>query len=233
MFPLALRQEDYNPHHAPRPPPLNQNPAGRRCTLGRVGRKRVANEAGGGRGGRGRKGRARAARRGGAFKPGGARSAPRLRTAAATSLRVGAAGVCRGGRGSPAGRGVAIATARMEAGGGGEEAAGGGGGGGGAEGPAGLVTEIRAPGPRPLRLLEWKVSVGAAVQIGSVLALCAPLPPAPRPAAPPGAGAATTATATAGSPRPQRAAAERKLKAERPGVVRELCARPGQVVAPG
>ncbi|XP_035173981.1 RNA polymerase II subunit A C-terminal domain phosphatase [Oxyura jamaicensis] len=101
---------------------------------------------------------------------------------------------------------------------------GGGGGGGGAEGPAGLVTEIRAPGPRPLRLLEWKVSVGAAVQIGSVLALCAPLPPAPRPAAPPGA---------AGSPRPQRAGAERKLKAERPGVVRELCARPGQVVAPG
>lgn len=187
----------------------------------------------GGSGGRGRKGRARAARRGGAFKPGGARSTPRLRTAAATSLRVGAAGVCRGGRGSPAGRGVAIATARMEAGGGGEEAAGGGGGGGGAEGPAGLVTEIRAPGPRPLRLLEWKVSVGAAVQIGSVLALCAPLPPAPRPAAPPGAGAATTATATAGSPRPQRAAAERKLKAERPGVVRELCARPGQVVAPG
>lgn len=179
------------------------------------------------RGGRGRKGRARAARRGGAFKPGGARGVPRLRTAAATSLRVGAAGVCRGGRGSRAGRGVAIATARME-GGGGEEAATGPGG-GVAEGPAGLVTEIRAPGPRPLRLLEWKVSVGAAVQIGSVLALCAPLPPAPRPAA----SAAPPGAAAAGSPRPQRAAAERKLKAERPGVVRELCARPGQVVAPG
>ncbi|XP_040442217.1 RNA polymerase II subunit A C-terminal domain phosphatase [Falco naumanni] len=98
------------------------------------------------------------------------------------------------------------------------------GGGSGAEGPAGLVTEIRAPGPRPLRLLEWKVSVGAAVQIGSVLALCAPLPPAPRPAAPP---------PSAASARPPRAGPERKLKAERPGVVRELCARPGQVIAPG
>ncbi|XP_075273156.1 RNA polymerase II subunit A C-terminal domain phosphatase isoform X1 [Opisthocomus hoazin] len=99
------------------------------------------------------------------------------------------------------------------------------GGGPGAEGPAGVVvTELRAPGPRPLRLLEWKVSVGAAVQIGSVLALCAPLPPAPRPAA-----AATPGAST----RPQRAGPERKLKAERPGVVRELCARPGQVVAPG
>ncbi|XP_069709866.1 RNA polymerase II subunit A C-terminal domain phosphatase isoform X1 [Phaenicophaeus curvirostris] len=90
----------------------------------------------------------------------------------------------------------------------------------GAEGP---ITEIRAPGPRPLRLLEWKVSVGAAVQIGSVLALCAPLPPAPRPAAPPPAAPA----------RPPRAGPERRLKAERPGVVRELCARPGQVIAPG
>ncbi|KYO35419.1 RNA polymerase II subunit A C-terminal domain phosphatase isoform A [Alligator mississippiensis] len=62
------------------------------------------------------------------------------------------------------------------------------------------VTEIRVPGPRPLRLLEWKVPLGAAVQIGA---------------------------------RPQRAGSELRLKAERPGVVRELCARPGQVVAPG
>ncbi|XP_054020003.1 RNA polymerase II subunit A C-terminal domain phosphatase [Dryobates pubescens] len=91
----------------------------------------------------------------------------------------------------------------------------------GAEGTAGVITEIRAPGPRPLRLLEWKVSVGTAVQIGSVLALCAPLPPAP----PPASGGA--------SGRPQRPGPERKLKAERPGVVRELCARPGQVIAPG
>lgn len=101
---------------------------------------------------------------------------------------------------------------------------------GGAEGPAGTITEIRAPGPRPLRLLEWKVSVGAAVQIGSVLALCAPVPPAPRPAA----GPTTPPPAASGaSTRPQRAGPERKLKAERPGVVRELCARPGQVIAPG
>ncbi|XP_077035996.1 RNA polymerase II subunit A C-terminal domain phosphatase isoform X2 [Agelaius phoeniceus] len=99
----------------------------------------------------------------------------------------------------------------------------------GAEGPA-SVAEIRAPGPRPLRLLEWKVSVGAAVQIGSVLALCAPLPPppAPRPAAAPLPPAASGASA-----RPQRGGPERRLRAERPGVVRELCARPGQVIAPG
>ncbi|XP_064522349.1 RNA polymerase II subunit A C-terminal domain phosphatase [Pseudopipra pipra] len=97
------------------------------------------------------------------------------------------------------------------------------GGGPGTEGPA-AVAEIRAPGPRPLRLLEWKVSVGAAVQIGSVLALCAPLPP---PAPPPSA-------AGSGPPgRAQRGGAERRLRAERPGVVRELCARPGQVIAPG
>ncbi|XP_071592384.1 RNA polymerase II subunit A C-terminal domain phosphatase [Heliangelus exortis] len=98
------------------------------------------------------------------------------------------------------------------------------GGGSVSDGPAGVITEIRAPGPRPLRLLEWKVSVGAAVQIGSVLALCAPMPPVPPPDA-----SGTSGTST----RPQRAGVERKLKAERPGVVRELCALPGQVIAPG
>ncbi|XP_064362983.1 RNA polymerase II subunit A C-terminal domain phosphatase isoform X1 [Dromaius novaehollandiae] len=108
------------------------------------------------------------------------------------------------------------------------------GGGPAAEGLAGVIAEIRAPGPRPLRLLEWKVSVGAAVQIGSVLALCSPLPPAPRPAAAAAPGPAAPPPAGSGaSTRPQRAGAERKLKAERPGVVRELCARPGQVIAPG
>lgn len=100
------------------------------------------------------------------------------------------------------------------------------------------VTEIRVPGPRPLRLLEWKVPLGAAVQIGSVLALCAPLPPAPRPGAPgppPASAAAAPAQGarSGASARPQRAGSELRLKAERPGVVRELCARPGQVVAPG
>ncbi|XP_067393639.1 RNA polymerase II subunit A C-terminal domain phosphatase [Emydura macquarii macquarii] len=93
-----------------------------------------------------------------------------------------------------------------------------------AEGPGAAVTEIRVPGPRALRLLEWKVSAGAAVKIGSLLALCAPLPPPGRAATPPAQGPGGRAP---------RAAAERRVKAERPGVVRELCARPGQVIAPG
>uniref|UniRef100_A0A8C8RKC6 RNA polymerase II subunit A C-terminal domain phosphatase n=1 Tax=Pelusios castaneus TaxID=367368 RepID=A0A8C8RKC6_9SAUR len=92
------------------------------------------------------------------------------------------------------------------------------------EGPGAAVTEIRVPGPRALRLLEWKVSAGAAVKIGSLLALCAPLPPPGRAATPPAQGPGARAP---------RVAAERRVKAERPGVVRELCARPGQVIAPG
>lgn len=127
-----------------------------------------------------------------------------------------AAAHCQAGGGA----GVAIATRP-----GGMEGPAERGGGSAAEGSAGPIAEIRAPGPRPLRLLEWKVSVGAAVQIGSVLALCAPLPPAPRPAA--------ASQGSGAGPRPQRSGTERKLKAERPGVVRELCARPGQVIAPG
>ncbi|XP_074843665.1 RNA polymerase II subunit A C-terminal domain phosphatase [Carettochelys insculpta] len=95
---------------------------------------------------------------------------------------------------------------------------------GAAQGPGTAVTEIRVPGPRALRLLEWKVSAGAAVKIGSLLALCAPLPPPGRAATPPAQGPGA---------RPPRVAAERRVKAERPGVVRELCARPGQVIAPG
>uniref|UniRef100_A0A8C8RHW0 RNA polymerase II subunit A C-terminal domain phosphatase n=1 Tax=Pelusios castaneus TaxID=367368 RepID=A0A8C8RHW0_9SAUR len=95
---------------------------------------------------------------------------------------------------------------------------------GAAEGPGAAVTEIRVPGPRALRLLEWKVSAGAAVKIGSLLALCAPLPPPGRAATPPAQGPGARAP---------RVAAERRVKAERPGVVRELCARPGQVIAPG
>lgn len=93
------------------------------------------------------------------------------------------------------------------------------------EGPGGTVaaaasevTEVRVPGPQPLRLLEWKVSAGAVVKIGSVLAVCAPIQGLARPGAEAGG--------------PQRAA-ERKVKAERPGVVRELCAQRGQVIAPG
>uniref|UniRef100_A0A8C5SZZ2 RNA polymerase II subunit A C-terminal domain phosphatase n=1 Tax=Malurus cyaneus samueli TaxID=2593467 RepID=A0A8C5SZZ2_9PASS len=78
--------------------------------------------------------------------------------------------------------------------------------------PAGGGVRESALRPAPLRLLEWEGVGGTAVQIGSVLALCAPLPPAPP---------------------PPRGGAERERRAERPGVVRELCARPGQVITPG
>uniref|UniRef100_H0XQT5 RNA polymerase II subunit A C-terminal domain phosphatase n=1 Tax=Otolemur garnettii TaxID=30611 RepID=H0XQT5_OTOGA len=87
------------------------------------------------------------------------------------------------------------------------------------------VAEVRCPGPAPLRLLEWKVAVGAAVRIGSVLAVYE-----------------AAATAQPSGPTPSRAAsggsvraarAERRLRSEHAGVVRELCVQPGQVVAPG
>ncbi|XP_030191852.1 RNA polymerase II subunit A C-terminal domain phosphatase isoform X1 [Lynx canadensis] len=89
-------------------------------------------------------------------------------------------------------------------------------------GPPVAVAEVRCPGPGPLRLLEWKVAAGAAVRIGSVLAVCEAAASAP-PAGP--------APARAGSGGCVRA--ERRLRSERAGVVRELCAQPGQVVAPG
>ncbi|KAL7984446.1 hypothetical protein Chor_003016 [Crotalus horridus] len=82
------------------------------------------------------------------------------------------------------------------------------------------MTEILVPGPQPLRLLEWKVATGAAVKIGSVLAVCAPIQVPARPGESP---------IEPGSQR----AAERKVKAERPGIVRELRAQPGQVIPPG
>ncbi|XP_057554451.1 RNA polymerase II subunit A C-terminal domain phosphatase isoform X4 [Hippopotamus amphibius kiboko] len=92
----------------------------------------------------------------------------------------------------------------------------------GAQPPA--VAEVRCPGPGPLRLLEWRVAAGAAVRIGSVLAVCEaaasaqPAGPAPAPARAGSGGCVRT---------------ERRLRSERAGVVRELCAQPGQVVAPG
>ncbi|XP_007487884.1 RNA polymerase II subunit A C-terminal domain phosphatase isoform X1 [Monodelphis domestica] len=137
---------------------------------------------------------------------------------------------------------------------------------GSAEGPAALaaaVTEIRCPGPRPLRLLEWKVAAGTAVQIGTVLAVCLPIvPPAGGEA---GALAACSARRRAGeeegeggggggegslhpcgnqrgepSSCPEAGScgrtqrlAERRVKSERAGVVLELCAQRGQVVPPG
>ncbi|XP_047622860.1 RNA polymerase II subunit A C-terminal domain phosphatase isoform X3 [Phacochoerus africanus] len=88
--------------------------------------------------------------------------------------------------------------------------------------PPPAVAEVRCPGPGPLRLLEWKVAAGATVRIGSVLAVCE----------------AATSAQPAG-PAPARASSgscvrtERRLRSERAGVVRELCAQPGQVVVPG
>ncbi|XP_019571282.2 RNA polymerase II subunit A C-terminal domain phosphatase isoform X2 [Rhinolophus sinicus] len=84
------------------------------------------------------------------------------------------------------------------------------------------VAEVRCPGPGPLRLLEWRVAAGATVRIGSVLAVCE-----------------AAASAQPSGPAPARSGsggcvrAERRLRSERAGVVRELCAHPGQVVAPG
>ncbi|XP_029402773.1 RNA polymerase II subunit A C-terminal domain phosphatase isoform X2 [Mus pahari] len=91
--------------------------------------------------------------------------------------------------------------------------------------PAVAGAEVRCPGPTPLRLLEWKVTAGATVRIGSVLAVCE----AAASAQP--AGPAPARTASGGCVRAARA--ERRLRSERAGVVRELCVQPGQVVAPG
>ncbi|XP_040613716.1 RNA polymerase II subunit A C-terminal domain phosphatase isoform X3 [Mesocricetus auratus] len=91
--------------------------------------------------------------------------------------------------------------------------------------PAAAGAEVRCPGPTPLRLLEWKVAAGAAVRIGSVLAVYEAAASA-EPAAP-----APARTASGGCVRAPRT--ERRLRSERAGVVRELCAQPGQVVAPG
>lgn len=91
--------------------------------------------------------------------------------------------------------------------------------------PAVAGAEVRCPGPTPLRLLEWKVAAGATVRIGSVLAVCEAAVSAQP------AGPAPTRAASGGCVRAARA--ERRLRSERAGVVRELCAQPGQVVAPG
>uniref|UniRef100_A0A672N991 RNA polymerase II subunit A C-terminal domain phosphatase n=1 Tax=Sinocyclocheilus grahami TaxID=75366 RepID=A0A672N991_SINGR len=78
-------------------------------------------------------------------------------------------------------------------------------------GGAARVTEVRCPaGERPLRLLEWKVKPGALVNVDSVIAVCAPI-----------------------AAESESRAAERKLKSDRAGAVRELCCQLGQVVAPG
>ncbi|KAK6490917.1 RNA polymerase II subunit A C-terminal domain phosphatase-like isoform X1 [Huso huso] len=87
-------------------------------------------------------------------------------------------------------------------------------------GPSVLVTEIHcSAGARPLRLLEWKVKPGSHVNIDSVLAVCIPIP----------------VERQAGTePRdPPSRQAEKKVKSDRAGVVRELCCQPGQVISPG
>ncbi|XP_076991289.1 RNA polymerase II subunit A C-terminal domain phosphatase isoform X2 [Tamandua tetradactyla] len=90
--------------------------------------------------------------------------------------------------------------------------------------PAAAVSEVRWPGPVPLRLLEWKVATGAAVRIGSVLAVGLPAT---------GPGAAASAPPSGQSSLRSERGAARRVRSERAGVVRELCAQPGQVVAPG
>ncbi|XP_040209782.1 RNA polymerase II subunit A C-terminal domain phosphatase isoform X1 [Rana temporaria] len=91
--------------------------------------------------------------------------------------------------------------------------------------PAAQEGEVRFPGPRPMRLLEWKVSTGTSVQIGSVLALGLNIPTAEsREKRGPQEEAAVG--------RPHRPP-ERKVKSDRAGVVLELCVRPGQVVCAG
>ncbi|XP_075682645.1 RNA polymerase II subunit A C-terminal domain phosphatase isoform X2 [Rhinoderma darwinii] len=83
--------------------------------------------------------------------------------------------------------------------------------------------DVRFTGPRPLRLLEWKVSTGMSVQIGSVLALGVNIL---------GADAKEHRGSQDEAGRPHRPP-ERKVKSDRAGVVLELCVKPGQVVSAG
>nr|XP_005986895.1 PREDICTED: RNA polymerase II subunit A C-terminal domain phosphatase-like [Latimeria chalumnae] len=109
----------------------------------------------------------------------------------------------------------------------------------GAPSPGPGVTEIRCPGSRPLRLLEWKVSLGTAVKSGSVLAVCVPIPdrgerqPPPPPAAAAPCQGEELESCSSRPPPSQQRQAERKVKSDRTGVVKELCCQPGQVIPPG
>ncbi|KAM9434477.1 RNA polymerase II subunit A C-terminal domain phosphatase isoform 2-T2 [Clarias gariepinus] len=79
------------------------------------------------------------------------------------------------------------------------------------------VTEIRLPaGARAVRLREWKVEPGAPVTVDSVVALCVAIP-----------------TDSEDQEQPHRGLAERKVKSDRAGVVRELCYQLGEVISPG
>ncbi|XP_077362700.1 RNA polymerase II subunit A C-terminal domain phosphatase [Festucalex cinctus] len=89
-----------------------------------------------------------------------------------------------------------------------------GGGGAATLGPAVQVSDICCTiGTLPCRLLEWKVKPGSHVNVDSVLALCVPIP------------------SEKGAETPR--LPERKVKADRAGVVKELCCQPGQVIPPG
>lgn len=91
---------------------------------------------------------------------------------------------------------------------------GGGGCGAAVEGPAVQVAQICLPsGAVPLRLLEWKVRPGSMINVDSVLALGAPIPQEKGPEAV--------------------RLPEKKVKADRAGVVKELCCQLGQVIPPG
>lgn len=89
--------------------------------------------------------------------------------------------------------------------------------------PPAAVAEVRCPGPGPLRLLEWRVAAGETVRIGSVLAVFEAAAASAQPSGLPPARAGSGGCVRA----------ERRLRSERAGVVRELCAQPGQVMAPG
>ncbi|XP_038143666.1 RNA polymerase II subunit A C-terminal domain phosphatase [Cyprinodon tularosa] len=83
------------------------------------------------------------------------------------------------------------------------------------QGPAAQVADMRwSSAGLPLRLLEWKVKPGTLVNVDSVLALCAPV------AQDKETGAAVRL-------------AEKKVKSDRSGVVKELCCQPGQIIPPG
>lgn len=97
-----------------------------------------------------------------------------------------------------------------------------GGGSGDPPGPSTRVSEVLCPGGAcPVRLLEWKVKIGALVNVDSVLALCVPVPTDRKP------GSEESEQIN----RP--ASTEKKLKSDRAGVVRELCFPVGQVISAG
>lgn len=90
------------------------------------------------------------------------------------------------------------------------------GGGGGAEmeGPVVQVAQVcLSSGAVPLRILEWKVKPGSLINVDSVLALAVPVLPE---------------RSAEGARLP-----EKKVKADRAGVVKELCCPVGQVLRPG